>query len=111
MVTSIGAGDSEKQAPLFFKALMWTVMKGIFTGRLVKNGLTTSRFTKNPRPDFPAFQFRFHDPNLHLLAHNTDKNNQEALFLDSDGIGKDLEYTIVRPGGVSFRHHFVRTKT
>ena len=28
VVTSIGAGDSEKQAPLMFKALMYTVMKG-----------------------------------------------------------------------------------
>ncbi len=27
VVTSIGAGDSEKQAPLMFKALMYTVMK------------------------------------------------------------------------------------
>jgi uncharacterized protein YbjT (DUF2867 family) len=58
VVTSIGAGDSEKQAPLFFKALMYTVMSGIFK----------------------------------------DKNNQEALFLD--GPGKDLEYCIVRPGGL-----------
>ena len=30
VVTSIGAGDSEKQAPLFFKVLMMTVMSGIF---------------------------------------------------------------------------------
>eukprot|EP00640_Fibrocapsa_japonica_P005187 CAMPEP_0113942800 /NCGR_PEP_ID=MMETSP1339-20121228/9656_1 /TAXON_ID=94617 /ORGANISM="Fibrocapsa japonica" /LENGTH=209 /DNA_ID=CAMNT_0000947425 /DNA_START=271 /DNA_END=900 /DNA_ORIENTATION=- /assembly_acc=CAM_ASM_000762 len=58
VVTSIGAGDSEKQAPLFFKALMYTVMKGIFT----------------------------------------DKNNQEKLFLE--GKGKDLDYCIVRPGGL-----------
>ena len=28
-----------------------------------------------------------------------DKNNQEALFLS--GAGKDLEYTIVRPGGLT----------
>ena len=33
VVTSIGAGDSESQAPLFFKALMYTVMKGIFTDK------------------------------------------------------------------------------
>lgn len=33
IVTSIGAGDSEQQAPLMFKALMWTVMKGIFTDK------------------------------------------------------------------------------
>ena len=58
VVTSIGAGDSESQAPLFFKVLMMTVMKGIFK----------------------------------------DKNNQEAIFLD--GEGKDLEYCIVRPGGL-----------
>lgn len=60
VVTSIGAGDSEKQAPLMFKALMYTVMKGIFA----------------------------------------DKNNQEKLFTDSNGIGRDLEYCIVRPGGL-----------
>ena len=30
VVTSIGAGDSENQAPLMFKVLMWTVMKKIF---------------------------------------------------------------------------------
>lgn len=33
IVTSIGAGDSEQQAPFVFKALMWTVMKGIFTDK------------------------------------------------------------------------------
>lgn len=61
VVTSIGAGDSENQAPFFFKMLMWTVMKGIFE----------------------------------------DKNNQEALFLGPGGIGKDLEFCIVRPGGLT----------
>eukprot|EP01041_Mallomonas_annulata_P010966 gene10966-22921_t len=60
VVTSIGAGDSENQAPIFFKALMYTVMKGIFA----------------------------------------DKNRQESLFLAPDAPGKDLEYTIVRPGGL-----------
>lgn len=30
VVTSIGAGDSENQAPFFFKVLMWTAMKKIF---------------------------------------------------------------------------------
>jgi len=60
VVTSIGAGDSENQAPLMFKALMYTVMKGIFK----------------------------------------DKNNQESIFLSSIGAGRDLEYTIVRPGGL-----------
>ena len=30
-----------------------------------------------------------------------DKNNQEALFLNEDGIGKDLEFTIVRPSGLT----------
>lgn len=30
VVTSIGAGDSESQAPFFFKVLMWTAMKKIF---------------------------------------------------------------------------------
>lgn len=29
-----------------------------------------------------------------------DKNNQEALFLSSNGPGNDLEYCIVRPGGL-----------
>lgn len=32
VVTSIGAGDSENQAPFFFKVLMWTAMKKIFVG-------------------------------------------------------------------------------
>jgi len=60
IVTSIGAGDSENQAPFFFKVLMWTAMKKIFT----------------------------------------DKNNQEALFLNG-GPGSDLEFCIVRPGGLN----------
>jgi len=59
IVTSIGAGDSENQAPFFFKVLMMTVMSGIFK----------------------------------------DKNAQEALFLN--GPGRELEWTIVRPGGLS----------
>ena len=58
VVTSIGAGDSENQAPFFFKMLMKTVMSGIFV----------------------------------------DKNNQESIFLN--GKGGDLEYCIVRPGGL-----------
>jgi len=33
VVTSIGTGDSEQQAPIMFKALMYTVMKGIFTDK------------------------------------------------------------------------------
>lgn len=33
VVTSIGAGDSESQAPFFFKILMWTAMKKIFTDK------------------------------------------------------------------------------
>ena len=33
VVTSIGAGDSENQAPFAFKVLMWTVMKKIFTDK------------------------------------------------------------------------------
>jgi len=59
VVTSIGAGDSQNQAPFFFKLLMWTVLKGVFQ----------------------------------------DKNNQEALFFG--GEGSDLEYTVVRPGGLT----------
>merc|ERR1719217_472590 len=31
-----------------------------------------------------------------------DKNAQEALFLDVDGPGADLEYCILRPGGLKF---------
>ncbi|KAJ1457735.1 flavine reductase [Pelagophyceae sp. CCMP2097] len=61
VVTSIGAGDSVKQAPFVFKMLMFTVMKSIFT----------------------------------------DKNNQEALFTAPGAIGSDLDYTIVRPGGLT----------
>ncbi|CAM9807330.1 unnamed protein product [Chrysoparadoxa australica] len=60
-VTSIGAGDSEKQAPFFFKILMNTAMRSIFA----------------------------------------DKNKQEALFTTPEGIGADLEYTVVRPGGLT----------
>ena len=29
-----------------------------------------------------------------------DKNNQEKLFLDTSGPGRDLDYCIVRPGGL-----------
>lgn len=39
VVTSIGAGDSENQAPLVFKALMYTVMKGIFADKNNQEGL------------------------------------------------------------------------
>ncbi|CAM9379690.1 unnamed protein product [Ascophyllum nodosum] len=59
VVTSIGTGDSEKQAPFFFKVLMYTAMKSIFQ----------------------------------------DKNRQEALFFE--GPGKDLDFTVVRPGGLT----------
>jgi len=60
IVTSIGAGDSEPQAPLAFKALMYTVMRDIFA----------------------------------------DKNNQEALFIPPSSPGHDLEWCVVRPGGL-----------
>ena len=60
VVTSIGAGDSENQAPLVFKALMYTVMRSIFA----------------------------------------DKNAQEQLFLSANAIGHDLDWCIVRPGGL-----------
>lgn len=56
VITSIGTGDSENQAPFFFKVLMWTAMKKIFA----------------------------------------DKNNQERVVENSD-----LEYCIVRPGGLT----------
>lgn len=42
VVTSIGTGDSEKQAPLMFKALMYTVMKGIFNDKNNQEALFTS---------------------------------------------------------------------
>ena len=60
VVTSIGAGDSEGQAPFFFKVLMMTVMRSIFE----------------------------------------DKNNQELLFKPG-GPGASLEWTVVRPGGLT----------
>lgn len=43
---------------------------------------------------------------IHLYASTVmsgifkDKNNQEALFTKPGGVGSDLEYTIVRPGGL-----------
>lgn len=58
VVTSIGTGDSQDQAPLMFKILQKTVMKSVFE----------------------------------------DKNNQEKLFLE--GPGKELDYCLVRPGGL-----------
>jgi len=61
VVSSIGVGDSEDQAPFFFKMLMYTMMSKIFK----------------------------------------DKNSQEALFADPSGPGHDLEWTSVRPGGLS----------
>lgn len=60
VLTAIGAGDSEHQAPLMFKALMYTVMKSIFA----------------------------------------EKNKQESLFLNANGPGNDLDYCLVRPGGL-----------
>ncbi len=51
VVTSIGTGDSENQAPLMFKALMYTVMRSVYA----------------------------------------DKNRQEQIFTDPNGIGRDLE--------------------
>jgi len=47
VVTSIGAGDSEKQAPLFFKALMYTVMSGIFKDKNNQEKLFTGDLTGN----------------------------------------------------------------
>jgi len=61
LVSSIGVGDSENQAPFFFKVLMYTMMSKIFK----------------------------------------DKNAQEALFTDPSGPGADLEWTMVRPGGLT----------
>ena len=46
VVTSIGTGDSERQAPLMFKALMYTVMKGIFADKNRQEEL----FTKQTGP-------------------------------------------------------------
>lgn len=42
VMTSIGTGDSERQAPIFFKALMYTVMRGIFTDKNNQEKLFTS---------------------------------------------------------------------
>jgi nucleoside-diphosphate-sugar epimerase len=42
VVTSIGAGDSEKQAPFFIKVLMWTAMKKIFTDKNNQEAATMS---------------------------------------------------------------------
>jgi nucleoside-diphosphate-sugar epimerase len=40
VVTSIGAGDSENQAPFFFKVLMWTAMKKIFQDKNAQEEVT-----------------------------------------------------------------------
>jgi len=40
VVTSIGAGDSENQAPFFFKVLMWTAMKKIFLDKNNQENVT-----------------------------------------------------------------------
>jgi nucleoside-diphosphate-sugar epimerase len=40
VVTSIGAGDSESQAPFFFKVLMWTAMKKIFLDKNAQEEVT-----------------------------------------------------------------------
>ena len=40
VVTSIGAGDSESQAPFFFKVLMWTAMKKIFVDKNAQEEVT-----------------------------------------------------------------------
>jgi len=61
VLSSIGVGDSQHQAPLFFRILMRTMMRKIFK----------------------------------------DKNNQEELFTSDSGPGGDLEYVIVRPGGLT----------
>ena len=42
VVTSIGAGDSEKQAPMMFRALMYTVMKSIFNDKNNQEKLFTA---------------------------------------------------------------------
>jgi nucleoside-diphosphate-sugar epimerase len=41
VVTSIGAGDSENQAPFFFKVLMWTAMKKIFQDKNNQEAVVT----------------------------------------------------------------------
>jgi hypothetical protein len=41
VVTSIGAGDSENQAPFFFKVLMWTAMKKIFEDKNAQEEVVT----------------------------------------------------------------------
>ena len=50
--------------------------------------------------DDPPFFFKVLMNTL-LKDAFVDKNNQESLFLDETEIGHDLEYTIVRPGGLT----------
>lgn len=59
VMTSIGAGDSENQAPFAFKLFMMTILRDAFV----------------------------------------DKNKQEELFFS--GPGSELEWTVVRPGGLT----------
>ena len=42
VITSIGAGDSEDQAPFFFKVLMWTAMKKIFLDKNKQEEVTAN---------------------------------------------------------------------
>ncbi|CAM9346614.1 unnamed protein product [Choristocarpus tenellus] len=52
VMTSIGVGDSEKQAPFFFKVLMYTAMKSIFEDKNKQEAL----FTKGPGKDLEVRQ-------------------------------------------------------
>jgi nucleoside-diphosphate-sugar epimerase len=42
VVTAIGTGDSEQQAPLFYKALMYTVMRSVFADKNAQERLFLS---------------------------------------------------------------------
>jgi nucleoside-diphosphate-sugar epimerase len=87
VVSSIGVGDSENQAPFFFKVLMYTAMSKIFKDK--NNQVRT--------PPAPLPVLHFLAPQLSTSHSSLAK--QEALFLN--GPGKDLEYCIVRPGGLN----------
>ena len=49
VVTSIGCGDSERKAPLFFRALMYTVMRKTMKDKNNQEGLFL-------RPDGPGHE-------------------------------------------------------
>jgi putative NADH-flavin reductase len=139
VVSSIGAGDSVNQAPFFFKILMNTVMRSIFTDKnnqgsnrgkdifsmlllskkvLVVTVVLGACFFCRRREPFLQWCFLFSflkcvgpqgcslllpppPPSAHvsLFFFVLSWMGSEALFFS--GPGKDLEFTIVRPGGLT----------